>query len=380
VIRVTPNVRLLRWAVDRSGRATAIERKFPQLRDWLEGKKKPTLRQLEELARQTATPFGYLFLDEPPDEPLPVRYFRTRAGQFPDRPSPDLLDAVYSVQLRQAWLSEYLRSEGEERLPFVGSATTEESPEAVAERIRNTMGLAPDWARSQQTWTDALAELRRRMEACRISVVVSGIVGNNTHRKLDPSEFRGFVLVDEYAPFVFVNGADAKAAQMFTLAHELAHIWLGRSAAFDLERLEPANDEIEQFCNRIAAEFLVAERELRQAWTLAQPDPEPFQALAKRFKVSELVAARRALDLRLISRERFLEFYARYSREEQRRTSRQAEGGDFYATQMLRLGRPFSQTLVRAVREGKLSYKEAYRLTGLYGRTFQGYAEALGFR
>jgi Zn-dependent peptidase ImmA (M78 family) len=217
------------------------------------------------------------------------------------------------------------------------------------------------------------------MEERGITVVVSGIVGNNTRRKLDPAEFRGFVLIDERAPFVFVNGADGKAAQMFTLAHELAHVWLGSSAAFDLRNLEPAEDETEQACNRIAAEFLVAEEALREAWPSLRRGAEPLQALARRFKVSELVVARRALDLRLISRHDFYEFYEAYSQDERRTASQQTEGGNFYATQSLRLGRRFAESLLRATREGKVSYKEAYRLTGLYGRTFERYAQALGF-
>jgi Zn-dependent peptidase ImmA (M78 family) len=377
--RVVVNPRLLSWAVERSGREAAVERKFPKLGQWVQGVSAPTLRELEEFARATATPFGFLFLDEPPEEPLPIPHFRTHTGQSPRRPSADLLETVYALQRRQAWLREYLEGQGEEPLTFVRSGRAQETPQAVAARMREVLELRPDWAQSQPTWTDALAELRRRMEDRGITVVVSGIVGNNTRRKLDPAEFRGFVLVDEYAPFVFVNGADARAAQMFTLAHELAHVWLGSSAAFDLRNLEPAEDATEQACNRIAAEFLVAGEALRQAWSSVRREAEPFQVLARRFKVSELVVARRALDLRLISRDAFLRFYEAYSRDERRRASRQTEGGNFYATQSLRLGRRFAEALVRATREGKVSYGEAYRLTGLYGRAFERYARSLGF-
>ncbi|BCW92317.1 MAG: DNA-binding protein [Thermoanaerobaculum sp.] len=369
--RVEVNPRLLRWAVDRSGRAAAVEHKFPKLRQWLEGASAPTLRQLEAFARETATPFGYLFLKEPPEEALPIPHFRTVRDQLPRRPSPDLLETVYTLQRRQAWLREYLENRGEEPLAFVRSASKRESPTAVAARMREVLGLQPDWARSHPTWTQALADLRDRMEDIGITVVVSGIVGNNTRRKLDPAEFRGFVLVDEYAPFVFVNGADGKAAQMFTLAHELAHVWLGSSAAFDLRDLQPALDEIEEACNRIAAEFLVAEAEFRQAWPSARGEAEPFQALARRFKVSELVVARRALDLGLVSRDQFYEFYEAYSADERRRAARRAEGGNFYATQSLRLGRRFAEAIVRATKEGIVSYGEAYRLTGLYGHAFE---------
>ena len=129
------------------------------------------------------------------------------------------------------------------------------------------------------------------------------------------SEFPGFVLVDEYAPLVFLNGADGKAAQMFTLAHELAHVWLGSSAVFDLRELQPAADEVEQACNRVAAEFLVPGDEMREVWSSVRYESERFQQIARRFKVSELVAARRALDLRLITRNEFLEFYRGLSRK-----------------------------------------------------------------
>ncbi|GIV50096.1 MAG: hypothetical protein KatS3mg038_0617 [Candidatus Kapaibacterium sp.] len=136
------------------------------------------------------------------------------------------------------------------------------------------------------------ASCREKAEAAGILVVTSGVVGNNTQRKLSVEEFRGFVLVDEYAPLVFINSADGKAAQMFTLAHELAHVWVGESAAFDLRNLQPATNKLEQTCNRIAAEFLVPENSLRAFWSKAQQDPRPFQAIARHFKVSEIVAAR----------------------------------------------------------------------------------------
>ena len=216
------------------------------------------------------------------------------------------------------------------------------------------------------------------MEDAGIIVTVSGIVGNNTRRKLDPSEFRGFVLVDEYAPLVFVNGADGKAAQMFTLAHELAHVWFGSSAAFDLRDMLPAPDTTEQACNRVAAEFLVPEFQLRQYWPSATRATEPFQAVARHFKVSVLVAARRALDLRLVTRNNFLEFYRAYLEDERRRAATPSEGGNFYASQNLRLGRRFAEAVVRATKEGRLLYREAYQLTGLYGNSFERYAEALG--
>ena len=378
--RVEVSAPVLRWALERSGRdATTLRRKLPKLQEWLEGQSQPTLRQLEILAKATSTPLGYLFLADPLEERLPIPHFRTLGDTHPHRPSPDLLETVQTMERRQAWVREYLIDVGQEPLAFVRSATLSDEPRSVAAEMRNVLGLEQGWAAKQTTWTNALRELQKRIEAAWILVLVNGIVGNNTHRKLDPAEFRGFVLVDEYAPLVFVNGADAKAAQMFTLAHELAHLWLGSSAAFDLRELQPADDVTERVCNGIAAEFLVPEHELREFWSSAHEGPDRFQLVARRFKVSELVAARRALDLALVGKDEFREFYEACLQDERRRASKRSSGGDFYASQNLRIGRRFAELVVRAAREGKLLYRDAYQLMGLHGRAFERYAESLTF-
>ena len=377
--RVAVSRDVLRWVIDRSGLTVGtLQRKFPKIGQWQTGESQPTLRQLESLAKATLTPLGFFFLPAPLEEQLPVPHFRTLGDEPLRRPSPDLLYTMQVMQRRQAWMREFLTEQGQDRLPFVASARHDEPPHTVADRIRHVLRFDEGWAAQQATWTAALRVLRDAMEAINILIVVNGIVGNNTHRKLDPNEFRGFVLVDEYAPLVFVNGVDGKAAQMFTLAHELAHVFFGSSAAFDLRDMQPANDPMEQACNRVAAEFLVPERELRRIWPSTQDDPEPFQALARQFKVSALVAARRALDLQLIRRAEFLDFYRAYQEDERRAATQRPEGGDFYSTQNARVGRRFAHAVVRAVKEGKLLYTEAYRLTGLYGTAFVRYAASLG--
>lgn len=377
--RVAVTEAVLSWAVERSGLPLAdLQRRFPRLDEWQRGDAQPTLRQLEGFAKATATPLGFLFLDRPPAERLPIPHFRTVREALPRRPTADLLETVHTMQRRQAWLREYLVEDGYEPLPFVSAARHADSPTEVAAQIRLALDLTEAWAEESPTWTDALRRLRSAVENAGILVAASGIVGNNTRRKLDVDEFRGFVLVDPYVPLVFVNAADARAAQMFTLAHELAHIWFGSSAAFDLRDLQPAPDTMEQICNRTAAEFLVPEQRLRNLWPIARHDPEPFQVIARSFRVSVLVAARRALDLRLIGQPQFQDFYRAYLEDERRRAARTQEGGgDFYATQMLRVGRRFGRAALRAVKEGRLLYREAYDLTGLYGDTFDKFAAGL---
>lgn len=381
--RVAINEGVLLWAIDRAGLTPdGLQSKFPKIRQWVDGETQPTRRQLESLAKATLTPFGFFFLSEPPEVRLPIPFFRTLGDKTPSRPSPDLIDTIQLMQRRQEWMREFLIEEGQEPLPIAWSAQPDAPPISVADHIRHALRLDEGWAAQQRTWEEALRVLRETMEDAGIIVIVNGVVGNNTHRKLNPSEFRGFVLVDKYAPLVFVNGVDAKAAQMFTLAHELAHVFFGSSAAFDLREMQPADDPIEQACNRVAAEFLVPERELRQIWSSVKNDPEPFQTIARQFKVSTLVAARRAMDLQLIQKEAFFDFYRAYQRDERERRAATppSKGGDFHLIQNLRVGRRFALAVARAAKEGTLLYSEAYRLTGLYGKTFDSYMNSLGGR
>jgi Zn-dependent peptidase ImmA (M78 family)/transcriptional regulator with XRE-family HTH domain len=373
---------LIRWARERAGLAVdELVGRFPRYSLWESGEASPTLHQVEQLAQKTHTPLGYLFLPEPPVERLPVPDFRTVGDQgVRCRPSPDLLDTIQSMQRRQDWLREYLAEQGETPLPFIGSVRLGDAPEVVVEDMRRVLGITPSWARDHDTWESALRDLRRVIETAGVVAVVNGIVGNNTHRVLKPGEFRGFVLCDPLAPLVFVNGADSKSAQMFTLAHEMAHLWLGRDGVFDLPGLQPSNDEVEQFCNRVAAEFLVPAAEFGGAWSASTESSRRFHFVANRFKVSPVVAARRALDLGVITRTEFFAFYRDYRDGETKRDARRASGGDFYANQDYRVGQRFGEAVVQAVNQGRILYTEAYQLTGLHGDTFERFAKGITAR
>ena len=381
--RVEVNKKLISWARERSGLTESdLTKRFPKFELWQSGDALPTLKQLEAYAKKTLTPFGYFFLPEPPEEKLPIPDFRTVRDRGVRRPSPNLLETIYAMQRRQDWMHEYLVEEGAEPLPFVKSVTLDSSQRDAARRIRETIGMTESWAREHATWTTALLALRRATEAIGVIVVINSVVGNNNKRKLDPDEFRGFVLCDSLAPLIFINGADFKSAQMFTLAHELAHVWLGRDGVFDLPDLQPFDNAVERFCNGVAAELLIPALELQTFWPRARRAAQPFQAIAAEFKVSPVVAARRALDLNLISRSTFFAFLEEQREDEERRQAiKKAKkgSGDFYLTQEVKIGRRFGEAVIRAARAGRLLYRDAYQLTGLYGQTFDRFAEGLGF-
>ena len=369
---------MLRWARERAGRSVEeFSARFRKLDEWERGEAQPTFKQLEDFAKATHVPFGYLFLPEPPEEHIPIPDLRTIRNQEIRRPSPDLLDTIHAMQRRQAWLREELIDCEAEPLDFVGSARTADDPQGVGREMRRMIGLDDGWAAAVRTWHEAVGELRRAIEKFGVMAVVNGVVGNNTHRKLDVEEFRGFTLSDEYAPLIFINGADAKSAQMFTLVHELAHVWLGESALTDTGLTSRPSQQIESWCDRAAAEFLVPAQELKASWHDVRHEESPFEILARRFKVSPIVVGRRAMDLRLVDREVFFAFYEEYiAREQEQRTV--SGGGDFYNNQNTRVGERFAVQVILAAKSGRVSFKEAYDLTGLGGGAFQEYANRLG--
>ena len=339
------------------------------------------VNQVDDLAKQTHTPVGYFYLAEPPDDSLPITDFRTRVGVSPQRPSPNLLDTVYQMQLRQAWMREEMIAQEEPPLEFVGAFSLDSPPAQVAVAMGEALQLGEGWAAVEGGWTHALRTLRDHVEAAGVLVVFNGVVGNNTHRKLDVGEFQGFALVDEHAPLIFVNNADYKTAQIFTLAHELAHIFVGEAGLSKLENLDPTDHATEEICNKIAAEFLVPSEDLRKQWIVAGQSENPYQGLARHFKVSTVVAARRAADSGLISQEEFFKYYNENKAKNWRGNQSEGKksGGDFWNIQLWRVGSRFASAVSRAVTEGRLSYTEAYSLTGLRGDAFSKMPEKMGF-
>jgi Zn-dependent peptidase ImmA (M78 family) len=354
---------MIRWARKRAGvPAEKLRRRWPRFDAWEAGTAAPTLKQLEAFARAVWVPVGYLFLPEPPVEQVPIPDFRS-GRERAARPSPNLLDTVYLCQGRQAWYADYARTAGEGPKPFVGSITTAKPVDAAAATIREALGFDLEARRRCPTWTDALRQFIAQAEDLGVLVMCSGVVLNNTHRTLDPGEFRGFAIADPLAPLVFVNGADTKAAQMFTLAHELAHVWLGRSAVSDVDPRDVGDSEVEGWCNRVAAELLVPMSVLREELRPGAAVEDEISRLARRFKVSTLVVLRRMHDAGVLSRARFREEYA----DELARIAARvkASGGDFYLTLPVRASRRFVSALVESTLEGRTLYRDAFRMLGI---------------
>jgi Zn-dependent peptidase ImmA (M78 family) len=369
---------MLAWALERSGiEPDALALRFPKLPDWLEGSVMPTLKQLEGFAKATYAPLGSFFLPAPLVETLPIPDFRVMGGGWPLRPSPNLLETIYICQQRQEWYKDHAIAEREDRLSFVGSVSVESEILSVAASMRRALGLDLEERRRFPTWTDALRSFIDRADELGILVMCSGVVLNNNKRHLDPEEFRGFALADPHAPLVFINGADTKAAQMFTLAHELAHIWLGQSALSDLPPSRALEDRVELWCNKVAAELLVPASDLSGAYSEEQEFETEIGRLARRYKVSSLVIIRRLFEIGILSRERYWHEYQ--SEEERLRGFPKRSGGNFYLTQAARVSKRFARALVISTMEGQTLHRDAFQLLGFSKySTFQELGRSLG--
>lgn len=375
-VHVAPE--LFRWASRRS-RIDEIElaARFPKLQAWELGEKLPTLKQLEAFAKATHTPIGFLFLPEPPVERVPIRDLRTRRNRHIEVPSPDFLDTVYQCQQRQDWYRDFAQWVGEPARDFVGSIKLTDDVVEVAARMRKALHLDLDERRRLPTWTEALRRMIEQADASGVLVMVSGVVGSDNHRKLDPDEFRGFALADKLAPLVFVNGADTKAAQMFTLAHELAHVWLGETALSNLDMATGATNDIERFCDHVAVELLVPLAAIAEQFDQRAERRDEVERLARHFKVSTLVVMRRLYDARKLTRDAYWAAY----RAESEHLSKKAGGGggDFYLTLGARAGKRFARAVVVSTLEGRSPFTEAFRLLGFRKMaTFDELGRSLG--
>ncbi|MBF0244826.1 MAG: ImmA/IrrE family metallo-endopeptidase [Planctomycetes bacterium] len=360
------NHQLLTWARERAGlELSALARRFPQLAEWEAGESQPTLKQLENFAHAVHVPIGYLFLPQPVQESLPIPDFRTLADRAVIRPSPNLLDMLYLCQQRQDWYRDYAHMTVLPVLDFIGSVTTKDAPETVAEAMREKLHFSPAERQQLPSWTEALRRFITKTEEAGVLVMASSIVGSNSHRKLDVGEFRGFALADPLAPLVFLNAADSRAAQMFTLAHELAHLWLGQSGVSDTETGRLPKQALERWCNAVAAELLMPMRATREAHQPDLPLPEEIQRLARLFKVSTLVALRRLFDAGFINE---ASLWQNYSEEVARISTLNRSGsggGDFYRTLGIRTGKRFARAVLASTLEGQTLFRDAFRMLGV---------------
>jgi len=340
-----------------------ILKEYSQSKKWFSGEDYPTYNQLVKLSKKFNVPFGYFFSKELPKYELPIPHYRTiKDNHF--TPSEELLDTIKFAQKIQNWARDILLELGNGKIDFCGKYKNNLDLYAIVDELKVIFDVKEGWAKSIKTWKEAFKYLVNKAEEKGIIVLINGVVGNNTHRGLDVNEFRGFVLYDEIAPVVFINNKDALSAKIFTLIHEVVHILIGESASFDYKDLQPADNEIEKFCDKCAAEFLVPTKELLEV----SKQTKDYEELARHFKVSQIVIARRLYDLNLINRDDFIKFLQKNQEKEYNKPL--SKGGNFYETAKPRLSQRFLSLLKSAIYNNIISYRDALLVTGLKASQF----------
>ena len=373
-LQISPTI--LRWAADQRGLsldALVDLLDKPTKRDALVAGKF-SITDAEKLAKKTHIPFGYFFLDTPPITAQPTL---PDLRQLPNHEplSIDFFDVLDDVLRKQQWYIEYQQDQGAHKLDFVGKYQLNANlpAEKIAADIHNTLGLNDQERKQCKTTSEFYTLLSEKIEAIGILVFKNSIVKSNTKRSLSVSEFRGFAIADPLAPVIFINGKDSEAAWIFSLAHEIAHVWLGASGVSDIPVKQQTNtNEVEVFCNRIAAELLTPKAQFLKEWENAV-DPK-FDKLSKIFKVSRLVIARRAFDLGKID---WLTYQAIAETSRKQKTS---SGGDPYRSYPIRNSKRLTSVIVSTAMSGGIMLREAASLLNVRPETVMELSKRLAIR
>lgn len=375
---INPNI--LTWARKRAGLtvpkiAQKLRVKPTQVQHWESGEKRPTFKQAQIFASKTYIPFGYLYLEHPPKEVALLPDLRTIGDRPTAEYSLELKDTLQMALSRQEWYREYCLQNEYDPLTWPGCANLDNFDDNLT-KMRALLGNEQE---RPKTFTNYYAQLRQKIEALGVLVMRNSVVENNTHRKLDLNEFRGFAISDDLAPLIFINTADTPQAQVFTLLHEFAHLLLGESGVSDLD---PKNPKIvERFCNKLAAEYLVPSQEFIKLWRPSLKHwQENLPVLAEHFHISQWVIARRALEHKFITSHQYWDHYHKILSRFKNERANSGSGPTYNRLIKMRYSSNLTNAVASEALSGRLLLRDAARLIGVRPENIKKFAVTeLGF-
>nr|DAS43907.1 MAG TPA: putative Zn peptidase [Caudoviricetes sp.]DAX63267.1 MAG TPA: putative Zn peptidase [Caudoviricetes sp.] len=375
-VSVKVNPTILNWLMQKAQQGNVGSSVIDLIKKWISGEKEPTFSQIETVSKNINIPFGYFFLDKPPVEECKIVDFRTVDSISIHNPSRDLIDTVDLMSSVQEWMSEYNRDNGASEYVFVGSVKTTDDVIHTAKTIRKELNLNLNWFEDFRNAREAFNSLRNTIADIGVIVMMNGIVGNNTHRPLNVSEFRAFALTDPYAPLIFINSRDADNGKLFSLLHELVHVWIGKDNFYnDVYGLSQKVSKEEQFCNAVAAEILVPDSIFIDEWSRQTGSNETIiYELEKKFICSSFTLLIKAFNTRRIEKAEFNRllnlFKGQFEAMLNQKQEKISGGGDFYRTLATKWDRKVIQAMYSGVQSGRNQYRDVYRLTNTNGKTF----------
>jgi Zn-dependent peptidase ImmA (M78 family) len=382
-VNVNIKPEIISWALSHAQEEKLGDKLVNNIKQWLNGTKTPTFNQIEDFSKKTNIPLGYFFLQTPPEEKIELLEYRTVDSIQLANPSRNLIDTVHEMESIQDWMKDYRQELGYDLLSIVGCMKGVDDVQSVVDRIRNDLELEVTWYENCKDSREAFSYIREKLETCGVVVMMSGVVGKNTHRALDIEEFRAFAMVDEWAPLIFINAVDSNGARLFSLLHEAAHIWLGVNDLYnDTHSRMNSAGATEVLCNAIAAELIVPKSVLLNKWNTEETVADVFaviKELAGYFHCGETVVARKAFDCRKITHDVYKQVVQNtidnYNKMKDRK---EGSGGNYYNTMGSRLDGCFVRALCESINMGRTSYTEAYRLTNTSRKTFSEVVQNLG--
>lgn len=372
---------IISWALSQTSEEKLGTKLVDNIKHWLDGTKSPTFNQIEDFSKKSHIPLGYFFLQTPPIEQISLLEYRTLDSIQLTNPSRNLIDTIHDMEAVQEWMVNYRKEWNYDTISIVGSLKGITDISVIADTIRKDLGLNIEWYKDCGNPSEAFNKVRGLLEECGIVVMMNGIVGKNTHRALDVNEFRAFAMVNEWAPLIFINGADSAGGRLFSLFHELVHLWIGENDLYnDTKYSANGIKPIEVTCNAVAGALMVPKTVFLEKWNNNTNDDihEKIKELARMFRCSSSVIARRALDNKKIDQNVYnmviadaIEAYIQTKQEK-------SSGGDYYRVARSKLDGVFVRALCESVNSGRTSFIEAYRLTNTTSKTFSEVASGLG--
>lgn len=373
-VKIEPDI--INWILQKLQLENVNSSIFDILNKWKSGEKEPTFNQIETISKKANIPLGYFFLQTPPKEDCKIVEYRTIDSVDLQNPSRNLLDTVDIMINRQEWMREYLIANGYDKREFVGKFKNSDNHIGITNNMREVLNLDINWYDKSSSPIDSYKILRKRFEEVGILVMMNGVVGQNNRRLLGIKEFRAFTLVDEYAPLIFINTQDSDAGKLFSLLHEAAHIWLGVNSFYnDQYGFTIKVNTLERLCNAIVAEILVPSNVFLGLWNKKNNKySEQIEEIAKFFKCSRSVIARKALAFKFITNIQYAniidESIKQYDLRLKQKKDEKSGGGNYYNTMGSRIDHRFLIAVSNSAKEGKTQYTEAYHLTNTNRSTF----------
>jgi len=380
-VNVNIKPEIISWAMRQADESQLGTKLMDNIVQWLAGTKTPTFNQIEDFSRKANIPLGYFFLQTPPAEKIELLEYRTIDSIELANPSRNLIDTINEMERVQDWMKTYRQDMGFGMLYFVGSMKRLNDAIFIANQIRKDLDLDVEWYSKCKSMSESFNYIRGQLDENGVMVMLNGTVGKNTHRALSVDEFRAFAMVDEWVPLIFINNADSQGAKLFSLFHEIAHIWLGEDDLYNDRGNGKDVKPLEVLCNAVASELLVPRAKFIEKWKsiVANDEKEKITSLARFFKCSESVVARKAMDTNKIKKELYDEI-VRDAIDTYRlmKENKESSGGDYYNTVKARLDGSFVRALCESIASGRTTFSEAYRLTNTSRKTFSEIAKRLG--